>query len=290
MVFSNAVGWGLGRELEKSDSGYKDWDDLMVLLDLREEMALGAQEALKETGWRAARHPRAYLRNAAIRINSRDFGIELTAPKLVHIKSRSGMDNTLDPHFAGGGRSSYHPRTDPEYDSVALSGSGAFYSASDEPNPGKMTTAIRLGAERFGILDTPNIPFRLLSRDESDKLVANWAAIGPELDRIGVSRAERSVIIMRNQGMSRQDILDTAKTPEERKSFQSAYRAVSQKLSKIQLGVFRPFVSEPPPRKYAPHPETPHQESAPFKLAAIAEPIRPTPKPLRPPLKKTPEA
>jgi hypothetical protein len=278
------VGWGLGRELDKADPGYKDWSGLITLLDLPEEMALGAQEALKETGWRTARQPRVYLRNATIRISSREFGIELTTPKVLHMKSNASLDNILDPDFVSG-RSSYHPPTDSEYESVALSGSGKFFAVDDEQKSAKLTTGIRLGAERFGILDTPNVPFRLLARDESGKLIANWAAIAPELDRAGISGTELSIVIMRNQGMSRQEILDTAKTPEERKAFQTAYRAVSMKLSRIQLEVFRPFVNDPPRRKSTPRSAT--CADRPMKPPIGIDRLRePTPRPLRPPLRK----
>ncbi len=57
----------------------------------------------------------------------------------------------------------------------------------------------------------------------------------------GISAIELSVIIMRNQGQSTEDILDMAQTPEDRKVLQAAYRSLSNKLkNKIQLSVFRP--------------------------------------------------
>ncbi len=177
VVFDSAIGRSLGRELDRADPGFKDWSDLIALLDIPEEMALAVQEGLKETGWRTARQPRLYLRNASMRISSREFGIDLQAPKVIHMESKSGLDSWIDPEFGfsgSGGRTTYHQPTDREYDSVAPSGSGGFHSAGGEPGRQRMTRGIRRGGERFGILDTQNIPFRLLRRNPVGKLEPNW--------------------------------------------------------------------------------------------------------------------
>jgi hypothetical protein len=268
--------------------GSESWQDLMTFLGLDIGYAHAVAEALKETAWRTAREKgrRLYLRNAAMRIGKREFGIEpvKNGQRGIHLDELAALDYYGGTNPDKFGRTSYHPKIDhvEEKDELAAS------------TPNRLTVDIGYGSDRWDIFDARALPFRHQARGEDGKLSPNIASVKPELKSLGFNDMDIRVFVMRLDGKTRDDVISAGTTSEEKAALATAWNRLTQRARMIQREVHRPKGALPPPKQ---HTTTDPKKTPPLLNPSghASEDYRPLPgyqprqqknsKPVKPPLK-----